>query len=194
MPRRIPMQIPAPSIADIWAYVTRELTGSLDPTAAQIWAATTRALTKPSEYDFSYSRIIPNQTPQTFNDTSAHDMTTLSIPGIDLLAGMTVKAAPIVIFVHAQNLTANAQDVDIDVYFRKAGESWGTAIFTEDDVISLPATDRSMIVFPCNSDVAAIIASGGDANYECKVTVQLSAAQNVQFMAWGIVTVIQRIA
>lgn len=48
-PLRIPEEVPPSSIVDIadqvWAYATRQLTGSLDPTAAQIWAYVTRGLT-----------------------------------------------------------------------------------------------------------------------------------------------------
>lgn len=43
--------------AEVWAYTTRVLTSSLDPTAAEIWASATRTLTDPDSYKADVSAL-----------------------------------------------------------------------------------------------------------------------------------------
>jgi len=152
-------------------------------TAVQVWAAVTRDLTKKVGSENCF--VFPHAAPQVFNDVAAHDLTTLSST-ITIPSGATLRRCPLAVLVDVINQAAFAEDIDIDVFFRKQGDAWGAAIYSENDVLSLPGVDRAPNSILVLADVFAIVNAGGAGVYEMKVTIQMSDAHNVQFVYQGL--------
>lgn len=132
--------------------------------------------------------FIPHQTPQSFNDTDAHDLTTLETPSgqVALPSGATLLDAPFLLVLEAMNKAATLNRVDIDVYARKSGEAWGDPFWTEDDVLSLPAVDGTRDTITCECDIASVVAEAAGEVFEFKVTIKQSAAAEVQYRYFGL--------
>lgn len=199
MPRHIPMGIPTVSIADIWAYAARELTGSLDPTAVQIWAAISRTLTDPDSYKADVSALMGKTLevevgfPATpINDTLAvdGDLTERTIT-VALPDGAVIERASLVGLLEAIQDSTTAQVIDVDVFLAKVGDAFGAAVLSLAPALHLPvyAGTTSEIVFPV--DVSALVVAGGVGDYKVKVTVDQVAA-SVKYVHCGILIVAYR--
>jgi len=177
----MPLHIPTPTAdiaAAVWTYVTRGLSDY-----SGVWAVATRDLTKKVGSENSF--VFPHATPQVFNDVNPHDLTTLSST-VTIPSGATLRRCPLAVVVDVINQAATAEDIDVDVFFRKQGDAWGAAIYSENDVLSLPASDRAPNSILVLADVYTIVNAGGVGVYEMKVTIQMSDAHNVQFMYQGL--------
>jgi len=199
-----PLYIPTPigDIADaVWTRVGRALdpnnptsilTRIGDPTGQALANLVAKLGNPKSAYadaELEATYLIAHQTPQTFNDTNAHDLTTLQTPPnyVVLPSGVTLKDAPLLIIIEVQNRAATLNRIDVDIYARKSGAAWGSPIWTEDDVISLPAVDGARDTLVCECDIASLMAGAAGEVFEFKATIQQSAAATVQYLYWGLV-------
>jgi len=201
MPLHIPLAINDVA-AGVWSYLpNRRLTNLADVraalidnldatissrstlTATQVWAEVTRDLTKKVGSENTF--VFPHATPQVFNDVLAHDLTTLSST-VTIPSGATLRRCPLAVIIDAVNQAATLEDIDIAVYFRKQGDAWGAAIYSENNVLTLPAVDRAPNSILVLADVYSIVNAGGAGVYEMKATITLSDAHNVQFVYQGL--------
>ena len=132
---------PVPSAADIWTYVTRNITEQ--------------------EFEQAYS----SDEVQTTLNTSGSDQSLGSENIVVALPpGMaTARVIALAVIVIA-NRTTNAQNIDLNL------EVDGTTVFSEDDVASFGAVEGTAVV-PIAQDVTAIVTGSGVVALEAEAQI-----------------------
>jgi hypothetical protein len=137
--------------------------------------------------DLSEEYVIPVATPQSFNDANANDLTELEVTGVAIPSGATVtkELLYMILEVMATEDPGAVNKIDFEVYAKKSGGAYGTAKWSEDDVLSLPDLNGARDALPIVADVTGLLDSEVT-TYNFKGTIQASLAKSVQYMYSGI--------
>ena len=141
MPRRIPQAIPSVSIADIWAYATRNITEQ--------------------EFEQSYAS---DEVQTTLNTTGSDQSLGSENITVALPTGMEVAKVIALAAIIIANRTTNAQNIDLNLKVN------GTTVFSQDNVISFGAIEGSGNA-PIGQDVTSIVTGDGTYALEAEAQI-----------------------
>jgi len=133
---------------------------------------------------------VAHSEPESFTDAALHSLTAFStLDPIGFPANATVNRATLLMLLSMENYDGVVQIITIALYFRKAGDAWGTPIAIEQHKFTIPAIARHAIIVPILAEVTGDLQVGGDAVYEVRIDVQASSANRMDYIQQGILAV-----